>query len=78
VVFVMYVSGNSKSWSCVVSLVRHVYPHTIRGNLKTTFYLQCRFVVSQKPRVSMKCDGDSYWHGLGIAKKALGLVESGL
>jgi len=78
VVFVMYVPGNSKSWSCVVILVRHVYPHTVCGNLKTTLYLQCWFVVSQKPHVRVKWDKDSYWHGLGLVEKTLDLVESGL
>ena len=77
-VIVMYVPGNSKSWSYVANLVRHVYPHTVRGNLKTTLYLQCRFVVSQKPHVRVKWDSDSCWHGLGLAEKTLGLVESGL
>ena len=53
-VFGKYVSGNSKSWSCVVSLVRHMYPHTVYGNVKTTLYLQCWFVVRQKPCVRVK------------------------
>ena len=56
---------------CNVSLIMHMYPHEVCGNLKTTFYLQCLFVSTCQSEV----DRDSYRHGLGSGDKTLYMVE---
>lgn len=70
----MYVPGNSSVGVCNVRLMKDVYPHEVRGNLKTNFYLQCWFLTMSKSEVDM----DSYRHGLGSSDKTLGMVEGEL